>query len=211
MKESQADLLEERLAGLRARLQGADPAALAERTGAIRAASDPAGGEFRLELWNRPVILEYPRFVAREAASGEILSSHNQALLLYYFSTARGTPLEGRWISFADLPDGRFYAQAFQGYTGKELARAFGRDPQAFARAAERLGGRREPLGEAAYSFQALPRVPLLAVYWAGDEDFPPTCQVLFDASVRDYLPTDACAVLGSRLTRRLIERGMQP
>jgi len=46
----------------------------------------------------------------------------------------------------------------------------------------------------------------LLAVYWQGDEDFPSTCQVLFDASASHYLPTDAYAILGSTLTRRLIK-----
>jgi hypothetical protein len=44
------------------------------------------------------------------------------------------------------------------------------------------------------------------AVYWQGDEDFPSTCQLLFDASVSRCLPTDACAVLGSALTRMLIK-----
>jgi hypothetical protein len=41
-------------------------------------------------------------------------------------------------------------------------------------------------------------------VYWQGDEDFDASCQVLFDASARHYLPTDAYAILGSTLTRML-------
>jgi len=125
--------------------------------------------------------------------------------LLYYFSLADGCRLAHTWISFADLPDGRFYNQAFQGYTGKELAQAFQNDLAAFERAAVSLNGERVALGGAAFAFQALPRAPLCAVYWPGDEDFPASAQALFDAAASHYLTTDAYAILGSTLTRRLI------
>jgi hypothetical protein len=44
-----------------------------------------------------------------------------------------------------------------------------------------------------------------MVVYWLGDEDFPPSARVLFDASAGQHLPTDAFALLGSTLTHRLI------
>ena len=127
------------------------------------------------------------------------------ALLLYYFVTADGIPLRGQWISFTELPDGKFYNQAFQGYTGQQIARTFEDHHQRFERAAESLGGVRQYHGDVSYSFQALPHVPLMVVYWAGDEDFPSNFQILFDATASHYLPTDAYAILGSTLTRRLI------
>jgi len=139
-----------------------------------------------------------------EAASNQA-NPLEQAFLLYYLSTADGAPLTGKWISFSELQDGRFYIQAFQGYTGQELVRAFDDDRFAFEQAAQALGGISHPLGDAAYIFQALPNAPLLAVYWQGDEDFPASCQILFDAAANHYLPTDAYAILGSFLTRMLI------
>jgi len=60
-------------------------------------------------------------------------------------------------------------------------------------------------LGDAAYEFQVLPMVSLLVVTWQGDEEFNSTYQILFDAAVSHHLPTDACAILGSNLTNRLI------
>ncbi|MDL1911699.1 DUF3786 domain-containing protein, partial [Chloroflexi bacterium CFX6] len=53
--------------------------------------------------------------------------------------------------------------------------------------------------------FQPLPRVPLMTTYWLGDEDFPSSCKILFDESATHYLPIDACAILGSMLTRKII------
>jgi hypothetical protein len=159
-----------------------------------------------LSFWGRPVRIAYPEWIAYPEGGEQPLSAFDQALLLYYLTTADGEPLNQGWISFSDLPDGRFYNQAFQGYTGKELALAFRDDRAAFEEAAQTLGGVRYSLGDAAYAFQALPRVPILAVYWLGDEDFPSSCQVLFDAAASHYLPTDAYAILGSTLTRRLIK-----
>jgi hypothetical protein len=129
-----------------------------------------------------------------------------QALLLYYFTTADASPLTGRWISFAELPDGRIYNQAFQGYSGDLLARQFGTDLPAFERASRCLAGGHLSYGDSAFVFLALPRVSLSAVLWHGDEEFPASCKVLFDSSVIHYLPTDVCAILGSLLTGKLLK-----
>jgi len=46
---------------------------------------------------------------------------------------------------------------------------------------------------------------------WQGDEDFPSSYRVLFDAALAHQLPTDAGAVLGSTITRRLIAAHHDP
>ena len=128
-----------------------------------------------------------------------------QALFLYYLITADAAPLSGRWVSFADLPDGRMYNAAFQGYTGDELARTFGLNLEGFKTACEKAGAQAVDAGDAAFRFQALPRVELLVVYHLGDEDFPSSCKILFDASATHYLPIDGCAILGSLLVKKIL------
>jgi len=199
----------QRLEALRAQLASANPEQVAQACGAEYT---PGGiestskGQLALALWGRPIRITCPEWIAYPKGGDQRLSAFDQALLLYYLTTANGQPLRRKWIAFSDLPDGRFYNQAFQGYTGKELARTFQDDRVAFESAALAIGGVRHMLGDAAFAFLALPRVPLLAVYWQGDEDFPSSCQVLFDAAASHYLPTDAYAILGSTLTRRLIK-----
>jgi hypothetical protein len=127
------------------------------------------------------------------------------AMLMYYLLTADGAPLTGRWVSFADLPDGRVYDTAFQGYSGDVIAKAFGLDLNGFKSACGKTGGASVEVGSASFIFQALPRVPLMLTYWQGDEDFPSSCKVLFDESASHYLPIDACAILGGMLTRKII------
>jgi hypothetical protein len=188
----------------------ADPMVLAHHTASLLHRRKNGEVEFHLEMWGRALQLVYPALNASWSKSGEALSLIDLTMLLYYFHNADGEPLYGRWISFTELPDGRFYNQAFQGYTGHSLARHFGNQGERFSAAASSLGGSPYPLGSAASVLQALPRVPLAVVYWQGDEDFPSSYQVLFDAAARHYLPTDAYAILGSVLTRRLINADKQ-
>jgi hypothetical protein len=205
MKDSR-DYLALRVVELRDEMLDRDPDALAANTGSTFTATDPDQGEFRLHLWDQEVILRWPEFNAQDAHSGAALPTFNLAMLAYYFHTADGTPPSGAWIAFTELPDGKFYTAAFQGYTGSELTKAFGNDLAAFAAAAKLAGGRKETFGDAAYAFKALPKVRLLAVGWEGDEDFPPSYRILFDAHSSHQMTTDACAILGSNLTSRLIK-----
>jgi hypothetical protein len=201
-----SDPLVQRVDDLRANLQEANPATLAART---RSEYHPAGdgsGKLRLSVWGQEVYVTFPDFIAYDAGTDEQLPTFTQALLAYYFHVSDGTAPSKSWIAFSEMPDGAFYAQAFQGYTGRELAGIFGNDVQAFERAAERLGGQREFFGNMAYSFVALPCVSLMVVCWLGDEDFPPSYRVLFDASASHHLTTDGCAIVGSTLTRKLIK-----
>ena len=204
--EPKPDLLGSRLAELRKILAGKNPAQLGSLTGTTYNPISEKKGHFLTKMWGRKILLDYPDFVAYDAQIKEELGVSSQAQLLYYFVTCDGTPPSGQWISFSELPDGRFYNQAFQGYSGGKLAQVFKNDLETLCQVAENLGGRRVYLlGDAAYEFQVLPLVSLLVVSWQGDEEFQSTYQVLFDAAVSHHLPTDACAILGSSLTHRLI------
>jgi hypothetical protein len=198
--------LESRAGELRASLEAIPAEVLAERTGSVYSSIGPRRGEFRLSLFDSPLVGTYPDLTFFTPI-GDKLPAFQQALLLYYFVTADGTPLTGKWVSFADLPGGRMYNHAFQGYSGDELVKVFGRDLQAFKTACLALDGQPVGIGDASFSFSALPRAPLLLTYWLGDEDFPSSCKVLFDSSATHYLPIDGCAILGSLLTSRIIKQ----
>jgi hypothetical protein len=203
--------LESRVDELRGRLNLVPPTLLAERTGASYLELGQGRGEFHLALLGASIVVTYPDFRATIAASDAHLPAFKHALVLYYFLQSDGTPQAGNWISFSDLPDGRIYAPAFQGYTGDELAKTFRMDMDAFRTACQKADGVPIPFGDAAFRFSALPRMNLLAVYHLGDEDFPSTCQLLFEASAGHYLPAEACAILGSSLTQKILRAASSP
>jgi hypothetical protein len=193
-----------RLTELRSTLRLRDPGLVAARSGVSWLTLGPDRGELHVPLWGNVCILSFPELTGYNHRD-EHLPDFQQALLLYYLVAADNAPLTGRWVSFADLPDGRIYNAAFQGYSGDEIVKTFGIDLDGFKSACLKAEGKPVEIGSASFIFQALPRVPLLATYWLGDEDFPSSCKILFDESACHYLPVDACAILGSMLTRKLI------
>lgn len=196
----------ERMASLSEEVAQRGAAAVARLSGAEL---EESCGNLTLAYWGRRVRIEWPHLAATWADSEKALSTYDTAMLVYYLHTADGTQPVQQWVGFRDLPDGKFYHQAFQGYSGNRLAAQFGDAPSAFEQAATRLHGRRtEGLGTYAFEFQALPRVSLLAILWPGDDEFAARGQILFDASVCHYLTIDGCAMIGSNLVSRLIRAG---
>jgi hypothetical protein len=194
-----------RVAEIWAGLAEADPERLAADTHSSYASVAGGSGDFRLSVWGREALVAFPGFSTVWVDAAERVDPSTAALVAYYFATCDGTPETGCRIAFSELRDGTFYAQAFQGYTGAELAKAFGNDTDAFSAAAQGLGGLPEPLADRAFSFRALPLVSVAVACWLGDEDIGPSYRVLFDAAVGHHVPTDVCAILGSNLTRRLM------
>ncbi len=185
-----------------AALQCQDPVAIARHSGCIR----DAQGNLHLVFLCKEYLISPDDFRVRLGTDGEEPSSFISSLILTYLANADGTPPSGHWIGFRDLPDGMFYAQAFQGYSGGRLVRELKGGVQAFRRAAEALRGSPFDLGSAGYTFEVLPQVQLAVVYWVGDEEFPPQAQVLFDRTTSRYMPTDGLAILGSQLVGQMLK-----
>jgi len=125
-------------------------------------------------------------------------------LMLHYLATADGMRPADRWVSFRELPDGLFYAQAFAGHAEGLLAERFGVALDRFRRRCEELGGSPLNLADASFRFQALPRLAMAALLWEGDEEFPAQARILFDASAGHYLPTEDLSGTGDWLAHRL-------
>jgi hypothetical protein len=197
--EEWIDRLAPKVAGLRAALRWLPPPVIAERSGA--ALKDQL---LLLSMLFRPYEIDTHTYLVRRAGGPEV-SSFVQALLLTYLQTADGTLPAGRWMSFRELPNGGFYHQAFQGYTGDRLVKKWGHDLAGFEKACQSLGGSPVDLGSAGFSLEVLPRLKLAAVYWLGDEDLPSRATILFDTCAPHYMVVDGLAILGSHLVDKIL------
>jgi hypothetical protein len=193
--------MERRLDTLRQRLRERNIQHVAALSG-----SEIYDEQILLKYWGDSILVSWPGLSARSLAREEPCSTFDTAVLLYYLDAADGTPMADRWIGFRELPDGAFYNQAFQGYSGDHIADVFGEAPREYAEACRSLGGEMLPaLAPHAFAFQPLPRIRLACALWPGDEDFASRASVLFDGAASHYMPTDGLALLGSGLTRRMI------
>lgn len=158
-----------------------------------------------IQYLNRPYQISIPDGDISLADSGEAVLIRDKLLILHYFNRARGTPPTNRLIAFQELPEGTIYFPTFSKRTIKPLLDSFGKEPVRLLEFGENLGGRKVDYGDAAVSISALPRVPITIVLWRGDDEFPPHGNVLFDANITDYLPTEDITVLSETIVWKLV------
>jgi hypothetical protein len=190
------------LNALRADIQAVQPGRLAVNSGATL-----QDQQIRLTYWERAIAISWPDLRVWNLSDGSECSIYDAGMLLYYLRQADGTPMADRWIGYRELPGGSFYSQAFQGYSGDQLAHAYGEKPELYAQAATKLEGvSLADLPGIAYAFLPLPRVRLASILYPGDDEFPARASVLFDAAAGHYMTTDGLALLGAGLVGRLLK-----
>jgi hypothetical protein len=180
------------------------------RLAGVACTAAPEGVQLTLPFWDRFHVITWPDLAVLEDAHGPCPEPF-EAILLQYLLHADGTPLENAWVSLRNLPNGAFYEAAFQGYSGNLIARVFRKDLDGFRAAAGQLRGEPLEMGDAAYRFWALPRIPLALVYWSGGEEFADSAQVLFDKSAGHYHHLEMLAHLGALLCERFVRMREKP
>ena len=122
------------------------------------------------------------------------LSPWMQILLLHYVRTRGDAAISGTWVSFTDLKAGLMKSKSFARDCEEPLRVLFDRDPRPVEQALERLDGLRQTGTPApiAWKIYALPRVPVLLLYWPCDEEFPSKIKILFDATADRFLDVES-------------------
>ena len=115
-----------------------------------------------------------------------------QTFLLRYLLEGKQIPFLGQWKTFREMPWGELYIKP---YTGRVLTRAaftFGTRVEAFRRAAEKMGAAPVNHGDAGFEFTLVGDYRIQLLVWAGDEEFPPSAQVLYSDNFEEgFAPED--------------------
>ena len=139
------------------------------------------------------------------AAAGPI-SPWLQILLLHYVRTRGDAAISGKWVSFTDLKAALMKSKSFARDCEEPLRELFDRDPRPVEQALERLDGLRQTGTPApiAWKVPALPRVPVLLLYWPRDEEFPSKIKILFDATADRFLDVESLTFLIEGLVKNV-------
>jgi len=164
------------------------------------------GEKITIHFFSEPYDIQFPQ-IEFYSPSKKVVSLVTRVLLLHYLIRADGNPLSGKWVAYKDIPGGLLYAGVFARRVTEPLQRKFGKSARLFKETGIRSGGEPVEVGDASFILKAFPYVPLQYVLWEGDEEFPPSAQLLFDASVDHYLTLEDIVVLGQVTTGRLINR----
>jgi hypothetical protein len=182
-----------------------DPKEKAKKAGADYQ-KEKDGAKITINFFSEPYHIHFPQ-IEFYSPSKKTVSLVTRILLLHYLIRANGNPLTGKWVGYKDIPGGLLYAGVFARRVTEPLVRKFGKSANWFKEIGIRLGGESVEVGDASFILRAFPFIPLQYVLWEGDEDFPPSVQLLFDASVDHYLSLEDIVVLGQMATGRLIHQ----
>ena len=172
-----------------------DPQEAAARTGAKW-----DGKEFYVNLLGREFAISHPDYAIRALDEGKLPPLPTQTFLLRYLLESKTVAWSGEWKTFREMPWGEMYIKP---YTGRVLTRAaftFGTRVAAFRTAAEKMGAEPVKHGDAGFQFALIGGYKMQILIWEGDDEFPPSAQILYSDNFAEGFAAEDRVVAGDIL-----------
>ena len=157
------------------------------------------GAAFRLTLLGTEYTITWPEYTIAPVPALPV-----QTFLLRRLLEGSTKTWLGTWKTFREMPWGEMYNTP---YTGRVLTRAaftFGFKLSKFAAACEKLGGRKLSHGDEGYEFDFFGPFKMQLLMWAGDDEFPPSAQVLYTENFADCFAAEDRVVAGDILITQI-------
>lgn len=183
------------LAHYRQAFAASSPEDLAVRTGVVY-----NNNRFTLTLLSRTVEVSYPEGTAVWTDTHEHVSDMSTILLLRYLTEGAAAEGTGKFLAYAEVPWGSVYLDQFTGRCVKRLAYSYGSDLAAFNSACEALGGKPITGADSAYEIPFMQNLSMRLLLWQGDDEFPPSAQILFSDNFIVAFTAEDLAYVGDLL-----------
>ena len=158
------------------------------------------GKEFYVNLLGREYAVSHPDYAIRALDGGALPPLPTQTFLLRYLLESKQVSWRGGWKTFREMPWGEMYIKP---YTGRVLTRAaftFGTRVEKFRAACEKMGAEKLSHGDVGYQFDLIGGYRMQILIWEGDEEFPPSAQVLYSDNFADGFAAEDRVVAGDIL-----------
>lgn len=103
----------------------------------------------------------------------------------------------GKMKTYREMPWGEVYLRQFDGRCIKRLAFSYGNRLADFRTIMEHLHALAVKHGDAAYEIEIFPGYQIQMILWEGDEEFPPSSQILFSDNFPVSFQAEDMAVMG--------------
>ena len=158
------------------------------------------GAEFTVTLLGRTFAIAHPDYAIRALDDGKLPPLPTQTFLLRYLLESKTVAWGGTWKTFREMPWGEMYIKP---YTGRVLTRAaftFGFKLAAFRAACEKMGAESVKHGDAGYQFKLIGNYQMQILVWEGDDEFPPSAQILYSDNFAEGFAAEDRVVAGDIL-----------
>ena len=159
------------------------------------------------DVWRLPVlssIFEIDTSTGQVRVDGEDVRPMWQILALHYLAGRNRPQDRPPETTFANLPAGRTYAGVYANRVNRRLCATAGRDRQSLDTAASFVGAQHVEGADAALEARFFPRVPLRLLWYAGDDELPPSCTLLLPATIESLLCVEDIVVMSECFVSRL-------
>lgn len=103
----------------------------------------------------------------------------------------------GKYKTYREMPWGEVYLRQFDGRCIKRLAFSYGNRLNDFREILVHMHGEPVSHGDAAYELEIYPGYRIQMILWEGDEEFPPSSQILFTDNFPVSFQAEDMAVMG--------------
>lgn len=165
----------------------------------------PENGTLRLRTFGKNMLLDVSDFSLVDADSAKPVKLGDQVLVLHYLLCETSVIPADKLISFRGYPEGQFYWQPFQARTVRPLLGRIGNDLDLLREHLERFDWEPVEMGDFGARIHIIGPLSLTLAYHLGDDEFPPTADVLFDACITQVFVAEDVAVLASRICLGLL------
>ena len=162
----------------------------------------PSIHAFRLHFLSTLYEISHPDFTVRHLETGTGIYpledySTAQILLLRYLLEGTFARPTGAFLAYQDLPWGNVYLRQFQGRCIRRLAKQYGGRTQVFRQVMEGLHAVPMDFGDCAYQLEIVDQVSLCLILWEGDDEYPPSAQILFSDNFPSAFSAEDAAYTG--------------
>lgn len=157
---------------------------------------------FQIRCMGEEYYISYPAFkvepVNPENKNSYLINSvPAHILFIRYLIEGSNSLMTGKFLSYRDFPWGEVYFTNFKGRCIMRLTGTFGKRPEAFKAAMERIGAVSIQESDWGYQFEFINNLYIRFLLWEGDEEFPPSMQILFSDNFETAFSAEDMAVVG--------------
>ena len=165
---------------------------------------DEEGQQFHIRLMGYRYLVDFPEFAVHKEDEDEegafLLLDMVPAkiIVLRFLLSAQVVKSSGKYLTYREVPWGEVYFRQFEGRCLMRLKFGFGFKLDKFAEGMEKLPGvKKLSLGDVSYEFEFINGLHVRFILWAGDEEFPPSSQILFEDNFPYAYQAEDLAVVG--------------
>src|SRR5699024_10813336 len=118
-------------------------------------------------------------------------------LIVRYMAERHAAPSSGKFIPYHEVPWGEVYFRQFQGRCLKRFAFSYGTNREMSEKIMQHLGAERSAEGDCSYKLEFMDNLFVKFILWAGDDEFPPSSQILFSDNFAASFAAEDLAVVG--------------